>query len=200
MTRAPLAIASLSLLLLTGCAAAASAPADTAPNGTDNAVISDQNDPDATRDTPANGDAIAHITSCDTVATAVQPYIQELVEQQGNIVDEWGVTCGWTTAENETDWANVREVAVGINPDPNQKPDPAALAGSDSNITPVDDAWVANEGGVAYTMSTGPAVAGVTVTTIWLPYAEVMVTGGTWGDYPALAGHAAVSVAKQLLG
>lgn len=197
MTRIPLAIASISLLLLTGCAAAEPTPDDAAPD--DTAAV-DQNNPDDTGDTPSNGDAIAHITSCAAVASAVQPYIQGLVEQDGNVVDEWGVSCGWTTAEGETDWANVREVGVGISPEPTDKPDAVALAELDPNITPLDDAWVAAEGGVAFTMSMGTAVAGATATTIWLPYAEVKISGGTWGDFPALDGAAAVQVAKQLLG
>ena len=189
-----LAAASLSLLLLTGCASAVPTAKDTAAD----AVVDAPSDEDQSNDAP--DDAVARIGSCDTVEAVVAPYIQNLVAMESNVVDEWGVSCQWEMAEGETDWANNRSVSVGISPEPLEKPDLALLTDASDAITAVDDAWVAQQDGVAYTMTMETAVATAIVTTVWLPYAEITVTGGKWGDHPALDGPAAVQVAKALLG
>lgn len=129
------------------------------------------------------------------------PYIDGLVEMEGNSVDEWGVSCTWTMAEGETDWANAREVDLAIVPSEfgNEKPDPAALEGM-GDTTLLEDAWVDGLGGIAYSfeMSTG-VVAGI-ATTVWTPEYEVTVSGGRWENQPALDGTAALDVAKRVFG
>lgn len=184
----------LSLLLLTSCSDSA---ASDSPN-TDSAVV----DTVAADENQAGSDSgrLAHLTDCSRVETAVSPFIDGLVPDEQNTVDEWGVSCRWDMAENETNWENNRSVSVGISPEPNEKPDVAQLAEFAEGIAQIEDSWVAEQGGVAYTMGTTTSVAAAIVTTVWLPYAEVTIAGGKWGDYPALDGAAAVQIAQQLLG
>lgn len=203
VTRFPLLAASLTLLLLTGCTAA---PATTDVGASDAAA--DTTDDTATADAAGSdgpggndgGGALARIANCDVVEAAVAPYIQSLVPMEGNVVDEWGVSCRWEMAEGETDWDNNRSVGVGIAAEPTEKPDVALLADASDSLTALDDAWVAQQGGVAYTLTMETSVAAAIVTTVWLPYAEVTVSGGKWGDHPPLDGPAAVQVVSSLLG
>lgn len=147
------------------------------------------------------GSVLDRVSSCDQVESVVAPYVSALVLSERSTVDEWGVSCDWEMAEGETDMANNRSVSVAIvdNEEGDEAPD-TSLVAKQEGYAAVDDPWVADQGGVAYSYSLGTAVAGVIVTTIWLPHAEINITGGTWGDYPALDGPAAVGVAKKLLG
>lgn len=183
-------------LLLAGCA-----PADQAQDHP-----SDPEAPSAaTDDTLPAPDfeasvALAAITSCDQVEGLVAPYIGGLVPLESNVVDEWGVMCDWGMAEDETDFANNRSVSVHLAPveKGTEKPDPTALSGMDG-FAVIEDAWVAERGGVASTYSQSVAVAGATVTTVWFPSVEASVSGGTWADMPSLDGPAALEVIKRLL-
>lgn len=199
MKRRTLAIAlAFPLILLAGCSAADdtapvssdAAPADTADTVTD----------DTTNDSTGNSaDAWAGITSCDQVAQAVAPYIENLVLTEGSTVDEWGVSCSWDMAEDETNWENNRSVKVGIAPPATEKPDLVQLAEFSDLIEPLEEEWVSAMGGVAYTSTMEIAVASAIVTTVWLPEVEATVTGGAWEAYPALDGPAAVGVVAALL-
>ena len=146
-------------------------------------------------------DASDRVGSCDQVAGVVGPYIEALVLTEGSTVDEWGVSCTWEPAEDETDLANNRSVSVGIvdNEEGATAPDTTLLA-KQKGFSDVTDAWVEQEGGTAYSLTLEIAVAAATVTTVWLPDHEVTVTGGTWADHPSLDGPAAVEVARRLVG
>lgn len=187
------ALALGSLLVLTGCAAQApQRPAD--PDGATGAVAASEGD------ATSGASALASITSCDQVADAVAPFIENLVPMEDNAVDEWGVTCSWEAAEDETDFANNRSVEVGIAPNESgtPMPDPSLVTAMDGGAL-IEDAWVSDNDGVAFSLTMGTAVAGVTATTVWFPGFQANITGGTWGDYPALDGPAAVQIVKTLL-
>lgn len=192
------ASALVAVLLLAGCA-----PADPAQDPLSN--------PDDQSVTPLDSDALpepdfaaspalAAITSCDQVEALVASYIEGLVPLDTNTVDEWGVMCDWGTSEDETDFANNRSISVQLAPveKGTEKPDATMLADMDG-FTMIDDAWVAQRDGVAYTYSMAVDVAGATVTTVWFPSVEANVAGGKWGDYPDLDGAAALDIIKKLL-
>lgn len=181
-----------SLLLLTGCVAAEpETPAD--PVDDSGAVAT----PD---DAVSGASALASITSCDQVADAVAPYIEGLVPSESNVVDEWGVSCSWETAEDETDLANNRSVEVGIvATEANaEKPDASGVAAMEGGAL-IEDDWVSERDGIAFSLTLGTAVAAAISTTVWVPGAEARITGGQWADFPALDGPAAVQVMKTLL-
>lgn len=185
-------VALVSLLLLTGCAGAApQSPPD---------AFDEDGLPVPAEEATIEGSPLEAITSCDQVEAAVAPYIDGLVPDPGNTVDEWGVSCTWEMAEDETDFANNRSVKVGIGAvaEGTPKPDASGIADMEGGSV-LEDAWVSERDGVAFSLTMGTAVAGVTVTTVWLPGAEAMITGGTWGDLPALDGPAAIEVVKTLL-
>lgn len=183
------------MILLAGCSSADDSTAE--PSAGDTAPADSTDTADTTTDD--NTDAWSGINSCDQVATVVAPYIQGLVLTDASTVDEWGVSCSWEMTEDETDWENNRSVAVGIAPSATEKPDLVQLAEFSDLIEPLEDEWVSALGGVAYTTAMEIAVASVIVTTVWLPDVEATVTGGTWGDHPALDGPAAVDVVSALL-
>ncbi|QIM16723.1 hypothetical protein G7067_10420 [Leucobacter insecticola] len=63
----------------------------------------------------------------------------------------------------------------------------------------ISDSWVESNGGVAYTCTPETAVAGVTVTTVWLPGVEISTGGAQVAGYPALDAAAALEIAKRLV-
>ena len=182
--------------LLSGCG---SAPAES----TDSAA---ETQPGATQETPAEksspkgGFSADRVTSCDQVEELVAPYIEGLVAQPANMVDEWGTTCGWETKEGELNPENIRMVQVVIVPVEagTELPDTSFIANVDGGEV-IEDPWVEQNGGVAYSLTLGTAVAGAISTVVWLPGVEVTVAGGSWSNIPALDGQAAVKLAQDLL-
>lgn len=140
------------------------------------------------------------ISSCAQVEQAVAAYIEGLVPDEGNVVDEWGVTCQWESPEEGTDLADIRSVSVLLEPveADAEAPDPSMVAEADGGSV-IESDWVAGHGGVAFSLTLGTAVAGSTATTVWVPGVEAQVGGAQWGDYPALDGPAAVAVVQSLL-
>lgn len=193
-------IVALSTVLLLGCSPQT---ADTgSESGADASVSAEpaETHEDGAGSASSELFSIAHITSCDQVAAAVAPYIEGLAPLETNVVDEWGISCSWEAAEDETDFANNRSVEVGmmaLEPD-SEKPDPAFVEAMDGGSL-VEDGWVESAGGVAYTLDMATAVVGVSVTTVWLPGIEAHVTGGKWEGMPALDGPAALEVVKSLV-
>lgn len=188
-------IIAASALVLSGCSAAA-------PTAPDDAVT-DPNASDTTTDDTATGGgvfSIDHITSCDQVEAVVAPYIEGLAPMASNGVDEWSVYCGWETAEGETDWANVRSVDITLTPlgTDESAPDTSWVETMDGAEV-LTDAWLDTHGGVATSVTIGTAVTGVASTTVWVPGVEVMISGGTWADYPDLDGPASIEIAKALV-
>lgn len=180
------------LLLLAGCAA------DPAPNPpSENIDPAPAEEPKS--DAPAASSPLASITSCDQVESVVAPYIEGLVPLADNVVDEWGVSCGWDMAENETDVANARTVTVSIVPveEGTPAPDNAGVAAMEGGAI-VEDAWVAAHDGVAATYSVAVAVAGAVVTEIWFPRFEISISGGVFDNYPSLDAPASLEIAKRL--
>lgn len=181
-----LAATCAALLLLTGCgsdgAADASAPPEDGPAAKSTSVID-------------------RVSSCDQVAGVVGPYIAGLELTDSSTVDQWGVNCNWEPPESATDFSEIRSISVSIvdNEEGSVPPDTSLLADQEG-YTDLEDDWVSQQEGKAYSLSMAVAVAGATVTTVWLPHAEISVSGGTWGEHPALDGPAAVEVAKKLMG
>lgn len=189
----PLSVTAAALMLLTGCGAAAGA------GGTPTADATSPADPSPS-DSAHPQFSIAQVSSCAEVEAAVQPYIEGLVPNEANVVDEWGVSCSWETADGELDPANIRAVSVQLAPvEPDaEAPDPSLVAQSDGG-TVIDSDWVSAHGGVAFSLTLGTAVAGATATTVWVPGVEATVGGGTWDGYPALDGPAAVDLVRGLI-
>lgn len=186
----------LSSLLLLGCASQEAATGEDAAAATETGAV----EPAEETATGPGQFSIAHITSCDQVASAVAPYIEGLAPVESNVVDEWGISCSWEAAEGETDFANNRSVEVGIAPlEPDaEKPDPAFVEAMDGGSV-VEDGWVESSGGIAYSLDMATAVVGVSSTTVWLPGIEAHITGGKWEGMPALDGPAALNVVKSLV-
>lgn len=156
---------------------------------------------DASTAEPAPGQfSIDHITSCDQVAGVVAPYIEGLAPLDSNVVDEWGISCSWEAAEDETDFANNRSVEVGMTAlEPGEiKPDPEFVLKMDGSAL-VEDSWIESSGGIAYSLGMTTAVAGVISTTVWLPGVQAQITGGQWDGMPTLDGSASVEVVKSLV-
>lgn len=129
------------------------------------------------------------------------PYIDGLVQMEGNVVDEWGVSCTWTMAEDNTDWANAREVSLGIIPveTGDIKPDVEGIAEFLPGTVEIASDWVASKGGVAYESRLGTDTIGAISSVVWTPDYEVSVGGGAWEGFQSLDGNASVEVAQQLL-
>lgn len=183
---------SASLLLLAGCASQdAGQGADPAPAPS----------ADGQETKTESGFGFDHITSCDDVESVVASYIAELVPSEGNTVDEWGVSCTWEPAEGNLDPANIRTVSVQLAPVEAgaEAPDPRLIAQMDGGEV-LENSWVDSNQGVAYALNLGTAVAGTTVTTVWLPGVEATIGGGQWDGFPALDSAAAVDVVKSLVG
>lgn len=191
-------LVSTSLLLL-GCGAAA--PEEIPPaSGAENADgTTDANEPEAPTDAGA-ALSIDGIGSCDDLEAHVTEYIEGLVPAQGNTVDEWGVNCMWTMADDETDWANAREVSVSIVPLEEGMPAPdlsmfATMEGAEI----LEDPWLGENDGIAYSLRISTGTVGATSTFVWTPSFEVTVGGGNWEGYPSLDGTAALELAKRVL-
>lgn len=185
----------MTVLLLAGCS---NSPAPSLPRSDPSGSSQSSSDP---QDSPDAGAPLDSISSCDQVASAVAPYIDALVLAETSAVDEWGVNCLWETADGETDLANIRSVSVLLveNDAGATQPDLSLLLAMDGALE-IDDAWVGQQGGLAYSFTLDNDVAAAVTTTVWLPEVEATVGGGRWGDYPALDGPAAVAVVKSLLG
>lgn len=182
------------LFALTGCAAgpAEAEPAPPAPI--------QEEAPPAERTVFDGGAAVASITSCDQVEAVFGTYIAGLDPVESNSVDEWGAYCQWETPEGAVDLLEIRSVGVQVSPQEGGEAPPLDLLEQMDGFSRIDDAAIARHGGLAYSLTAEIAVAAVTVTTVWLPGAEVTVTGGKWGEHPALDGPAAVAATVQLLG
>lgn len=185
----------LALLLVTGCAGAGP-ESNTAPEvgGTDASSGS-------TSLPPADSlFSLDGVTSCAQVEAAVTPYIAGLVPNEANTVDEWGVSCSWETAEGELNPDNIRAVSVQLAPveAEAEKPDTSLIEKMDGGKV-LENSWVASNGGVAFSLSLGTAVAGAIATTVWVPGVEATVGGGQWAGVPALDGDAAVDVVRSLI-
>ncbi|GAA2824613.1 hypothetical protein GCM10010471_02500 [Leucobacter komagatae] len=186
----------LTLLLVAGCAGAGPATSTTPKTGgTDAPTGSTSQLP---TDTPFSLDGI---TSCAQVEAVVTPYITGLVPNEANTVDEWGVSCSWETAEGELNPDNIRAVSVQLAPVEagSETPDTSLIADMDGGEV-LEHGWVTSNGGVAFSLSLGTAVAGAIATTVWVPGVEATVGGGQWAGAPALDGEAAVEVVRSLIG
>lgn len=190
-------------MLLLGCA-----PQEQVPSGAAGADASDEVASVESNEAGAEGAeetepgqfSIDHITSCDQVAGAVAPYIEGLAPLDSNVVDEWGISCTWEAAEDETDFANNRSVEVGLTAlEPGEvKPDPEFVLKLDGSAL-VEDSWIDSSGGIAYSLGMTTSVVGVISTTVWLPGVQAQITGGQWDGMPALDGAASVEVVKSLV-
>lgn len=188
----------VSAFVLTGCSSAPTSPNEpvSAPETTESAP---------TESTPAEPAAdglfrIDHITSCDQVAATVAPYIEGLVLQPSSTVDEWGVSCTWDMAEGETDWANNRSIDVSLTQfeEAETAPDPSYVTSLEGGAIH-EDPWLTANGGVATSVTMGVSVAGAVAISVWVPGVEAHISGGQWGDFPALDGPAAISVVQALV-
>ncbi len=188
-----LSVTAAALVLLTGCGAAAGA------GGTPGTDFGTPAGPGPS-EPPEPQFSFEHVSSCSQVEAAVQPYIEGLVPNEANVVDEWGVSCSWETADGELDPANIRSVSVQLAPVERdaEAPDPSLVAQTEGGVV-IDDTWVTSTGGVAFSLTLGTAVAGATATTVWVPGVEATIGGGTWDGYPALDGPAAVEVVRGLI-
>jgi hypothetical protein len=148
----------------------------------------------------AADDPLGHISSCEQVAPLVASYTTNLLLTDSSTVDQWGINCAWEPSEDETDMANNRSVSVSAVKNEPSTP-PPALEGvlKMDGAEQIEDPWLKENDGVAYSLGMTTAVAGAITTTVWTPAAEVTVAGGTWDGLPALDGPAALSVAQQLL-
>ncbi len=180
-----------SALLLSACSAQ-----DPEPPGEDTSVGGEAMSVDGGPDV---SDVFDRIGSCDTVATHVAPYIEGLVPLETNAVDEYGAYCQWEAPEGIADLGDLASVEVSIVPsETSEVEDPDIIEQAGLTLIP-DDALDA-AGGIAYGLDGETAVAAVTVTSVRVPGINIDITGGQWGDRPALDGPAAVGVAKGILG
>ncbi|MHA3683648.1 hypothetical protein ACXR2W_05280 [Leucobacter sp. HY1908] len=190
----------LSGLLLAGCASQAPAKAP-APEPDTNPSASAETDAKPTESTPSEGQfSIEHITSCDQIEAVVAPFIEGLVPLDDNVVDEWGVSCGWDMAEDETNVANGRSVSVGMATveQGTPKPDPSMVLEMEG-ASLVEDPWLADNGGIGYSLQTAVAIAGASTTTIWVPGVETSITASAVGDMSTIDGPAGLKIVQALL-
>ncbi len=142
--------------------------------------------------------AIDHITSCDDVATLVEPHIDGLVLDPESSVDEDGVFCDWGPPEGNTDFSMIRAVGVSIEPTGDNVV-PAASDLQKAGLTIHPDPAIDRIGGIAYSMEQETSVAAVNVTLVRVPGLDIDIAGGQWEGYPSLDAAASIALAKNLL-
>ncbi|MEE2033001.1 hypothetical protein [Rhodococcus chondri] len=182
-------------LLLGACASDEDAPAAAASDSS--SEVSDDLDA-AYAGAELGADIRSQFSSCDDVEPAVAPYIDGLVANASNGVDEYSVHCLWETADTVTSLSEIRSVQVMIEPNSGEVLDAATIEAVGLEVVP--DSTIEAAGGSAHTMSQEIAVAAATVTSVELPEVKVTISGGRWDNYPSLDADASVAVAKQLLG
>ena len=182
-------VGALSAMLLVGC----SAPAES-----DSAVTEVEGAEVVTA--PAGGEfSVDQVTSCDQVEAAVAPYIEGLVAADTNGVNEWGVECGWTTANPDENLAEMRSVQVSLTASQSVMDDEAKALMLEMGMEEVTDAWVTENGGNVMVMRMGEGgPLDIISTSVALPGVEAAITGGEWSNVPSLDGPAAAGVVKAL--
>lgn len=188
-----LALTSLGSLALTGCTGDEPATAD------DVAAVQEPA-PDEAGPEEADGAPLAHLSSCDDVGAVLADHIADLEPDEGNVVDEWGVTCLWESPETATDPSLVRSVEVGMVANESAEPPALDLLRAMDGFQEHADPAVTEAGGVAYSLTLGAEIVESVVTTVWFPGVEVTVSGGAAANASALDGPTAVGVALRLLG
>lgn len=178
-------------------------PAQTAVDGIEAAAReaaagADAGDAPETADTEMTA-VFDRITGCDDVAAHVAPFIEGLKLHEDSIVDEWGVYCTWESPEGITDLSQIASVEVMIEPTGTTELAADADDLERGGLLIIPDAAIERAGGVAYTMDVQTSVAAAATTSVDVPGVELTVTGGQWGDLPALDADAAIEVAKSLL-
>lgn len=181
-------------LLLGACASDEDATAEAGSGSPDH-----YGEPDhASADTVLSSDIRAQFSSCDDVEPAVASYIDGLVANPANGVDEYSVHCLWETPDTVTSLSDIRSVQVMIEPNSDEVLDAATLEAVGLEV--VSDSAIEAAGGRVHTMSQEIAVAAATVTSVELPEVKVTISGGRWENHPSLDAAASITAAKQLLG
>ncbi|MGL3149327.1 hypothetical protein ACSS7Z_03090 [Microbacterium sp. A82] len=196
-TQVSVVILAVSSVMLLGCAASIS-PEPVQDTGQ---TVSPGNDVSDSVPPVPKTLSIDHISSCDDLESTMAPYIDGLTQMEGNSVNEWGVSCTWTMPEDNTDWANAREVSLGVTPvyDASTRPDIPGLQQVFPETAEITDKWIAELGGVAYVVEMGTGTVAALQSVVWTPDFEVAVGGGRWEGMPALDGNAALEVARAVL-
>lgn len=203
--RVPTALTTVLLAAaLVGCSGGGEQTATPEPavSATEPAAAEPAADEAPAADDASAGEPLAHLSGCEDVEALVAPFVEGIELTPDSTVDEWGVSCSWETPQDATELAEIRSVSVSaVTQEPGAvAPDVAAMRELMEEMTELEDPWLTERGGVAYSMTMDTAVAAVVVTTVWLPEVEVTVSGGQWAQHPALDGRASLEVTKQLLG
>lgn len=195
MTRTRLLAAPVALacaLLLPACSSDDSS-ADSTPSGSASSGSAEEFTPGT-----LDEDILARFSSCADIEPFVADYIDGLEAAPSSEAGENGAYCQWETPDSATDPGEIRTVGITLEPGTGVVYSADQMGGS--GLTVISDADIEGAGGIAYTLEQEIAVASVAVTTVTLPEVSVTVTGGRWGDLPALDGPASVTVAKELIG
>ncbi|WP_156762015.1 hypothetical protein [Microbacterium karelineae] len=198
-------------LATAGCAGADAPDVDEVTDVVDETEV-DMDDAPATDDSPAGAPegwdgnegtvpqwVLDEYPDCDAVEPHVEPYVEGLEVVDGGDVGAYGVWCSWELPEDAdvNNLGEIRSVEVSLESGNPEVIEEEYLVDLFDIIT--DDS-LERADGIAYTTTAESSVAGVIVTTVEIPYVEVSITGGQWGDHPSLDGAAALEVAKDLLG
>lgn len=176
---------------LIGCAAAPQ-PADP-PNAAEEPANPSTPDPKAA----SEGFSFSHIKSCADVEPFLTAWIADLEPYDWNSASDAEVVCGWSNPPEEVTPETARSVEVKLS-QVSERPDFSMLE-SMQGFAWVDDAWVSENDGAAFTMTVDLDISAVIGSTIWVPGVEVTVSGGRWANLPELDGAASLEIAKQIL-
>ena len=191
-----LATVSVASLLLVGCSGAGPNSADSAPADTSDAA--QQAKQPATGPAAGRGEfSFAHLNSCDDVQKYVDTWTATLQPYDWNSASETDISCGWDTPPEEVTPENARSIEVRLMQS-SERPDLSMLEDM-PGFAWIEDDWLAEHDGLAFSMTVDIGLSAVIGTTVWVPGAEVTVSGGRWADLPELDGPAGLQVAKQLL-
>ncbi|WP_052460417.1 hypothetical protein [Microbacterium gorillae] len=135
------------------------------------------------------------IDSCDDVAAVVGPLIEGLEPEERNFVDERGASCEWHTTLESFGESN-----FGANFASNDLEVTAVEDLIAGGLTVVEDAVLAQHGGIAYYLDASPESATVLITKIETPEVEISIGGASLSADQPTTPEQAISIAKQLLG
>jgi len=141
--------------------------------------------------------SFSNIKSCDEMEPFLNVWIDGLTPYDWNTVSSTEIHCGWDTSAGNVAPDEARSIEVNL-VQQSELPDYSLLEKM-KGYERLDDAWVAENGGVAFAMTIDIGISAAIGTTIWVPGVEVTVSGGRWANLPELDGPAGLEIAKNIL-
>lgn len=180
-------------LSLFGCSAS--------ENNDDNAQINveDANNEDANKTDDETGSefSFSSIKSCEQLEPFLAPWADGLTAYDWNTISTQEIHCGWDNSADNVTPEDARTVEVNLVRQP-ELPDYSLLEKM-NGYEGIEDDWVSENGGKAFTITIDIGISAAIGTTIWVPGVEITVSGGRWANLPELDGPAGIGVAKNIL-